>query len=542
MEARGDKSKLREREAGAAVPRGAGTKPLQAATAYFGLPLPLNNLRKTLAFCVALMVAAGACPAAEPVPAPADTKPSPEPEQVLLASLPENALPDLQAALDRAMSHSSQVIGRLLDLDQSRMNEKQARAPMLPYASASVGMGVAQNRYDYDAYPIKDEKGVQQYNPDGSKKVEPASSSSAVVQDLSYNAGVSQPVYHWGALKKGYQSAQLQKAIATRNVEEIRRTLAIDIRRAYFNLIAASNSLDIEKKTLAKLEEERDFFKKQAADGFVTQTVASSAETRVEDYKQTMERSRNAFESQWNAFCDLTGLERGAPVPVFPKEIPTVSADIKTILPKLAPDPGLFTPANLQNAEDYVKVEKLNYEIASTRLRPKLGVGLSAHRGYHSPDTAVRFGAPYMLTSVGVSANVNWAIFDGFSTQAAKQSYKIRQRQQERARDQAKKDYDESLKTNLTNLRVNLRTLENADTGLTSARSSVEVSQKDHELGVVQKQTVDTYVTYADNALAAANNARADYYILIANYLSLRGKDPAVGRRLEPRISDASKN
>ncbi|MFT3869481.1 MAG: TolC family protein [Nibricoccus sp.] len=501
----------------------------------------MKFFRKNLSFCIALVVGAWACPASAQ---PAEAKPlapAADPDEVLRAALPENALPDLKAALERGMSQSSQVIGRLLDLDQARASEKQARSPMLPYASASVGLGVARNRYDYDAYPIKNSNGEQQYDENGLPKMQPADSSTAVVQDLSYNAGMSQPVYHWGALKKNYQSAQLQKAIATRNVEEIRRTLANEIRRAYFNLIAASNALEVEKTTLAKFEEERDFFQKQSKDGFVTASIASSAETRVEDYKLTMQRSRNAFEAQWNAFCDLTGLERGAPIPVFPKEIPAVSAEVKPILPKLAPDPGPYTPINLQNAEDNVRVEKLNYEIAATRLRPKLNMGLNANRGYHSPDTAVGFGGPYMLTSVGVSANVSWAIFDGFSTSAAKQTYKIRQRQQERTRDQAKKDYDETLKTNLTNLRLNLKPLETADLGLTSARDSVTTAQKDYELGVVQKQTVDTYQTYVDSALAAANNARADYYIQIATYLSLRGKDPAVNYRPGQKFSDASK-
>jgi len=495
-----------------------------------------------LPFCAALVVGVLTCPVSAQTAETKAVAPVADPDEVLRAALPENALPGLQEALARAMKNSSRVIGTLLDLDQSRMSEKQARAPMLPYASASAGYGVSQNRYDYDAYPIKDSNGAQQYDDKGVPKVNAASSSSAIVQDLSYNAGMSQPVYHWGALRKGYKSAQLQKAIATRNVEEIRRTLAIEIRRAYFSLITSSNSLQVEKTTLAKYEEERDFLKKQAQDGFVTQGVAGAAETIIENYKLQMQRSRNAFEAQWSAFCDLTGLERDAPIPVFPKEIPVVNTETISVVPKLALDPGQYTPVNLQNAEDYVRVEKLNYEIASTRLRPKLGVGVNASRGYHSPDTAAGFGGPYMQTSVGVSANVNWAIFDGFSTQAAKQSYKIRQRQQERARDQAKKDYDETLKNNLTNLRLNLKPLETADLGLSGARDSVAVAQKDFELGVVEKQKVDFYKTYADSALAAANNARADYYMQIVNYLSLRGKDPAVNFRPDKNFSDASKN
>ncbi|MBK9989765.1 MAG: TolC family protein [Verrucomicrobia bacterium] len=497
------------------------------------LILKLNRLLFTLGAMVLVWIAAVVGRAAEPAPLTG--------EDVLLEVLPEKSLPDLQAALERAMGQSSRVIASLLDLDQARVGEKQARAPMLPYASLSGSLGVAQNKYDYDSYPIKDANGVTVVDANGNPKMEPARSSSALVQDLSYNAGLNQPIYYWGALKKGYQSAQLQKAIASRNVEEIRRTLAIEIRRAYFSLISTVNGLDSEKATLAKMEEERDYLKKQAEGGFVTQSIADSADVRIKDYKLQMERSRNGFDAQWLSFCELTGLDRKSQPLVFPKEIPAVSKDLNPVLPGLASHSGQYIPANLANADDSIRVERLNYEIASTRLRPRFGLGLNASRGYHTPDTVVVFGGPYVVTNFGVSTTVNWAIFDGFSTQAAKQSSLIRLRQQQRARDQAQNDYEETLKNNVTNLRMNWQTLQRSEEALTGARDSVAIIQKDFETGMVEKQKWDAAKTIADNSLMAANNARADYYLQIITYLSLRGKDPAVNLVVRTQSLDAPK-
>jgi hypothetical protein len=42
--------------------------------------------------------------------------------------------------------------------------------------------------------------------------------------------------------------------------------------------------------------------------------------------------------------------------------------------------------------------------------------------------------------------------------------------------------------------------------------------------------------------LQAANNARADYYLQIASYLSMRGKDPAINLVTKKQPIDASKN
>jgi outer membrane protein TolC len=413
---------------------------------------------------------------------------------------------------------------------------------MLPSASTSAGYGISKNHYDYNAYPLKNADGSPQLDENGVPKINPASTSDAVVQDLSYNGGISQPVYHWGALKKGYQSAQLQRAISSRNVGEIRRALAIDIRRAYFSLISTANGLESEKATLVNLETEKTFLKQQAADGFVTQSVADYTDTRIKDFKLQMQRSQNSFNSQWLAYCDLTGSDRASPVPTFPKEIPAVGKDLTLILEGLSPQPNSYVPASLLNVDDSIHVERLNYEIASTRLRPHFGVSLNANRGYHSPDTAVGFGGPYVVTSFSANATVNWSIFDGFSTQAAKQSSLIRQRQLKNSRDQAERDYRETMKSLVINLRLNWESLKRTEEGLSSARSSVSTYQKDYEAGFAPKQAWEAAKAGAESTQQAVNNARADYYIQIVNYLSLRGKDPAVNLTAKKQTFDAAKN
>jgi outer membrane protein TolC len=482
----------------------------------------LKFKRLLFSFGVTLLLWIGAVLgyAAEPTPLVGD--------EALLDVLPEKSLPDLQIALERAMGASSRVIASLLDVDQARVGEQQARSPMLPYASANFNAGLTHETYDYASYEVT------------GGGIVPSKSETRNVTALLYNAGISQPIFRWGALKKNYQSAQLQKAIASRNVEEIRRTLAIEIRRAYFSLISTANALETEKATLAKMEEERDFLKKQVADGFVIAGAADSAEIRIKDFKLQMERSRNNFETQWLAFCDLTGLDRFTAPPVFPKEIPGIRADLNPVLKKATPHPGQHIPVNLLNAEDAIKTERLNYEIASTRLRPQFGLSLSAAQENRAPDNMV-FGPKYLVTSYSSYMTVNWPIFDGFSTQAAKQSSLIRLRQQQRARDQAQKDYDETLKTNVTNLRLNWQSLQRTEEGLTDARRSVETFQKDYEAGMSPKQVWDTAKTAADSALQAANNARADYYLQIVTYLSLRGKDPAVNLVARKQSSDAPK-
>lgn len=458
----------------------------------------------------------------------ADTSTADYDEQIAVC-MPEKQLPDLQAALSSAMNQAPRIISGLLELEQARTGVKQALAPMLPNASLSANYGKSHNRYDYESYMVKDSNGAPVLDGSGNPEWTTATTANAMVQDLSYNAGISQPIYHWGALRKGYQSAQLQRAIATRNVEEVRRALAIEIRRAYFSLIGAAAGLEDEKVTLARLEEELSFMQKQAADGFVTSSQVGEFEARVGDFKIQMQRSKNNFDNQWRAFCDLVGYDRSTPPFVFPKEIPAVPPVIQSILPKLTTELGSYTPNNLLNAEDSIRMEKLNYEIIETRLRPNLNFSVNANRGYHAPDTAAYFGGPYINTSYGMGFSVNWSVFDGFSTQSAEKSSRIHLRQRERERDQMRQDYRDALQNNIMNLSLSWHSLERSENGLRDTRTHAEVVQKDYEAGMVKKQDWESVQRDVNSSVQTANNVRADYYLQLATYLSLRGRDPAAG-------------
>jgi len=442
-------------------------------------------------------------------------------DDVLIDCLPEKAMPELQSILTKAMINAPRVVAAGLDLEQSATSVKMARAPMLPNASGYFNTGEIYERYQYPT--------------------DSASNSSRLIQAMTYNAGVSQPIYHWGALKKGYQSAQLQRAISERNLGEARRLLAIEVRRSYFSLIVATNAREAERVGLANLEKEREFLQQQATDGFVTQGVAGYATTRINDYKLQMRRSENSYQAQWTAFRQLTGIDTLHPSDSLPKEIPAITAKLGEVLKNLSDQPGDYRPASLANADDSVRSEQLNYEIVKTRLRPQLGASLSASQDNRSPDNNSLL-KKQLVTSYNAFATVNWNIFDGFTTQALKQRSLITLRQLKTSREQAERDYHESLKNQVETLRINWESLNRTEEGLSDARSSVDTYKQDFEAGFIPKQTWEAAKVSADSALQGANNARADYYLQIVNYLSLRGKDPAVNPAAQKQTFDAAKN
>lgn len=454
-------------------------------------------------------------------------------DDVLADALPEKAIPDLQEILVQAMRNAPRVMSAGLDLDLSGTNVKMARAPMLPSVGAGYGFGVATENYQYEyaGAPATGTTAAKTAHTDTTNRTSLA---------MTYNVGINQPVYRWGALKKGYQSAQLQRAISERNLNEVRRILAADVRRAYFNLITAANARVAEQTTLANFKKEWEFQKQQQADGFVTASIASVAETRVKDFERQMQLTKNSYDAQWTAFRQMIGLDDSWNTSL-PKEIPALSKDLGPVIQSLSEQhAGTTLPNNILNADDSIRAEQLNYEIYKTRLRPQLGFGLSASQDNKSPDGNSE-NPKQNIKYYSAMANVSWNIFDGFTTQALKQSSLIRLRQLKNSREQAEHDFRENYKSLVTNLRFNWDSLQTTELALVGARDSVAVFQKDFEAGFATKKAWDDAKIIADNALVAANNARADYYMQLVNYLSLRGKDPAVNLVVRKQSLDAPK-
>ena len=444
-------------------------------------------------------------------------------DDALVAALPEKAMPQLQEILTKAMRNAPRVMSAGLDLELAGTSVKMARAPMLPNLSAGYNFGLLMEKYNYTA-----------------TATQPASNSSKTSVTSTYSVSANQPLFHWGALKKGYQSAQLQRAISERNLSEVRRALAIDVRRTYFNLISASNARETERTTLANLEKDRDFYKQQQADGFVTSSTVGSAESGIVAFKLQMRRTESSYEAQWRAFRQMAGLEEAYPQ-TLPKEIPALSKDLEPIIQALSDQTGTTLPNNLLNAEDSIRAEQLNYEIYKTRLRPQVGLSLSAYQDRRSPDNNTDYQR-VDITDYSALTTVSWNIFDGFTTKALKQSSLIRLRQLRNSRDQAERDFKENLKSYVANLRFNWESMQTAELNFSGYRSTADLYKADYEAGLSPKKTWADAKIVADNALQGANNVRADYYMQIVNYLSLRGKDPVVNPVADKKTFDAAKN
>jgi outer membrane protein, multidrug efflux system len=422
----------------------------------------------------------------------------------LVEALPERRLPDLDALLSEGLAKGPTILMRHWEVEQSLQNARGARAPMLPTAYASLSGGrVLEQRSNEGQLPIEDR----------------------VLDAALYNVGISQPLFHWGALSKNYQVAKLYAAISARNLEETRRLLAVDLRRRYFDLVIARGAVVLEQKKVANLESELVLAKKRVDDGIAALTESTTIDYTLTQARISLQRLTNDYDLLVRNFSRLSGLPlQRIPVPVA--ELPPLPK-LETLLEGLEGTQSGLPSVRLQNSEDIVRVDRLNYEINKTRLKPKLGLSFSVNQDNRNPDNDV-LGPKALITSWNAFATVNWTLFDGFGAQAAQRSSLAKLRASETDRDLAVQQDRDERRADVAKLQLIWRQLQEAEKLLESAKGGVEFFEKEVAAGWAPRSAIDEARRTLDANLQSTNISRAEFYTQLASYFSNRGLDPAL--------------
>ncbi|WP_175414697.1 TolC family protein [Nibricoccus aquaticus] len=421
----------------------------------------------------------------------------------LMAALPERSLRGLEELLRVGLENGPTILVRRWEAEQSVQNTRIARAPMLPNARASFRAGVTLEQRD-----------------DGGAR------SDRTLAAVLYDASVSQPVYHWGALSKNHDIAKLTQAVSSRNLEETRRLLALDLRRRYLELVTVDGAIEMARKNLKELNRQFDFAKKQVEDGFAASTASgliTGQITAAELVLQQMEDDRDMRRYDLARVSGVAVEKLPATVAELPKP-----AELDAVVKALSAAEGVTgQSARMLNAEDSVRMETLRYQVEKTRLKPKLGVSFSGGQDNRTPDNDV-LGKKSLVTSWNAFATVDWQLFDGFSAKASQRASLARLRSYEADRDLVARVEADERRSDVNRLQLYWRQLQQAEIAFGGARGAVEAVEKDVAAGWIPASEADLTRLGADTALQAVNVARTNFYTALATYFSNRGLDPAV--------------
>lgn len=448
--------------------------------------------RMALLGCAAWVLAAGVLARA------AESGGGQSPVEKLQAELPERKFPALDEILRKALADGPSILIREWEVAVASEQARGARAPMLPSLSASVNAGMTR----------EDRSGPTGYTRD----------YTAVL----YSVGFYQPVFHWGALSKNYQIAQLRQAMSERNISETRRVLAIDIRRRYFDLIMAANAVKLAHENMARLEQDRKNLQQLIDDGAAAPGSMDGPNRAIDEAVPNLEQAENQYAALRLSLAQIAGVPESA-FDNLPDQIPEAQ-NISDALNALSGSTTALPSTELNNLNDEINIAKFDYQINKVRQLPKFGVSASVGQ---APDTG--YMAPKSLvTSWNASLSMQWNLFDGFGSQAAKRASLNRLRALETQRTQAEQQESAARHAEVARLLVQWKQLQNSERDLARARGGLDLTEQDFANGMASARQVEDSRTNYKNVLQNMGSVRAGFYIELAKCLSGRGQDPVI--------------
>lgn len=358
--------------------------------------------------------------------------------------------------------------------------------------------------------------------------------SGQAATKLSYSASMSQPVFHWGALRDQYNAGKINIKIAEKNYAEAYRLLVLEIRASYLRMVVSKAALGRAKAVQKMAESEVRLAQSKLDRGAISPAEMFTPRLRLEEATLDSQIAAEDYRFTKTTFERLAAIqplaEEDVPalVPNLPYSETVISAQLTQFLGSGAAEENPRVAVQQYRLEQ----EKLNYHILATNLRPKFNLvtGVSQDETLSDssqPDSTGKI--PRIKTrSFYAGLNVGWTLFDGFSTKAQKRVSLVRQRQfstlvedgirevMEQARNQAKLVDFAAKRTSFSEAR-----LANID-------RLVAYKQEDVKRGYTSQADADNVALARDEILIATMRERIAYFNRLTEFLSTIGRDPAL--------------
>lgn len=425
----------------------------------------------------------------------------PDPE----SGLPDRSYPFLKELLDKSVEQSPRMIGRNIAL-------ARAEAERIQGASRSLPSLYLNGRYGYEKMSVNGTASTDGFG-------------------TYYTLGLSQPLYHWGAISAERELGKLSVLIAEKAYAEVYKDLASTVRIQFLRLIQAKKSIKIRREALAERERNYRELETRRANGRASDAELWDTRLQNSEISHSLDVALFEFEQARNALARLCGLSS-----ISEDQIPD-----ELVTPSLAPDEAAKLVTFFDQSDkvkelpsvvtqNYVlRQNELRYRVAKVRLLPKFD--LSASTGVENQPYLSGNAVNSQATNrTSISLSANWQIFDGFATRAAKMQALAGIREANEGMKTLMQDLDEKRRTLATRFALSTKSLSFAEEHLTRHRGALSDIEENVRSGRMPQSAIEQYRTVLANLEVQAMSARIDTYSCWNELLSMLWLDPALQR------------
>jgi outer membrane protein TolC len=427
------------------------------------------------------------------------------------AVLPEQLFPQLDGILKNAVQQSARMLSQALNLEIAEAGRISARSSMLPNVSAYANYQKARDKNSY------------LYDTPGSN-----TSNTYSVNKTPFGINLSQPIFHWRSLESTAKIGEIQELIAKGQYREGYRALAYQLRADYMYLIvmkksAARAAFNLETVTASAKQAEDRLAKK-----IISEAEIFSVRINLERAQIAAEQAAFDLQNAVRSFARLAGLGSEFTEASIPDDMPVAPYNAGSLNQHLADFLSQKDPASTEAMvmRNNIEIEKLSYRIQRSRLWPKLG--LTAGMYQTEDDNYFGIGAKYRVTSTYVGLSVNWSIFDGYSTQAAKRTSLARLRIYESDYRQLTERLGQDAQAQVKAAEFAARHMSINDRLLISGEGNLRAKTEEFSRGVASEAAVSEARIGLYDAQINAYLSRRNYLLGTATFLGTIMEDPVL--------------
>ena len=330
----------------------------------------------------------------------------------------------------------------------------QARAGLLPSVALTGNITNGRSESDYPA---------------------PTPSVSADGTSRGYTLSLTQPLFRWQAWES-FEQSKLAVVAAEAQFEQSRQDLILRVAQAYFDVLAAEDSLNFTRAQIKFISEQLASAKRNFEVGTATITDANEAQSRYDLAVASEIAAESDLQVKRTALQQITSKAPGELTPLRPK----------VALP--GPQPSAIGPwvDSAEQGNIAVRVAQANAEIAKREIsKARAGhyptVDLVASRtGTYSPTTS----SADRVTNTQASVQVSIPLFSGLSTQSRVRETLALDEQAQRTLESARRVAAQSARSaylGVTNGLAQVRALEAAEI---SSQTSLDANLLGYRVGV----------------------------------------------------------
>jgi len=208
---------------------------------------------------------------------------------------PETLSLTLEEAIALGLKNSTDIQSKLLAVYAARAAKQSAKSAYYPTVSTSASW-----THLFDQPKISDN------TKPGIGTIE--GYYAAAKDPLTLSLGVNQSIYTFGKIKKGVEMAEENLKLAQFELEEAKRKLIVEIKRAFYGYILAKEVLRIQKETLEYKKQALDVATKRYQAGLIPDFEVLQAESDLESFYSQVISSENQVKFALLAVMDLLGI------------------------------------------------------------------------------------------------------------------------------------------------------------------------------------------------------------------------------------------